>query len=157
MKKAFIASTAAALTLGLVGVLQAQNWQAVPTYGTQNLTNNFQPDPVAIALQAGGADRVTQSGCAGYIQASAPDVDLNYTAGGGLPLNIYVKAAADTTLLVYTPSQTWVCDDDGGSDKNPLVSFASPESGNYNIWVGNYDGTDTPNATLYISEIAPQW
>ena len=132
------------------------NWEAPPTYGTQNLTNNFQPDPVVVPVLAGGADEVTRRGCSGFIHGAAPDVDLNYVAGNGLPLNIYVTSSADTTLLVFTPELEWICNDDTHGT-NPVITLASPPSGNYNIWVGNYDGTETPKANLHISEISPQW
>ena len=131
---------------------QAQDWAATPTYRTLNLSAGFNPDPTEVAISAGGADQVTQPGCKGYIHAAAPDVDLNYT-NGSLPLVFYVESDADTTLLINTPSGQWICDDDSGNGTNPAIKLDSPQSGNYNIWVGNYDGAATPPAKLKITEI----
>ncbi len=133
----------------------AQDWSATPTYTTLNLDAGFNPDPTSVSLRAGGSDQVTQSGCRGYIHNAAPDVDLNYDAGS-LPLVIYTESDADTTLLINTPSGNWICDDDSGRGTDAAIQMSSPESGNYNIWVGNYNGTDTPAATLHISELPGQ-
>jgi len=136
----------------------AQDMAATPTYGVQNLTSGFAPDPIVISLLAGGQDSVAVTGsgvCSGFINNAAADVELNYTAGS-YPLNIYVKSAADTTLVINQPDGTWICNDDSNG-LNPLVSWTAPMSGTYDIWVGNWGSTDTPPATLQISELAPQW
>lgn len=143
------------LAAGLATAQDQPNWAAAPTYGTQNLSAGFMPDPVEVSLLAGGPNQVSIPGCVGYINNAAPDVDLNYTAGG-FQLSIYVKSDADTTLVINQPDGTYVCNDDT-SGFNPAVILESPQSGNYNIWVGNYDGTATPAATVYISEMPPQW
>lgn len=160
MKIRFALACASCLVVCAVSSASAQDISAVPTYGTQNLATGFMPDPVAIDLLAGGPNAVSVAGsgsCAGYINNAAPDVDLNYTSGS-LPLNIYVKSAADTTLVVNLPDGSWVCNDDSmDGGLNPLVSLTSPQSGNYNIWVGNYNGTETPAAQLNISEMPAQW
>jgi hypothetical protein len=87
---------------------------------------------------------------------SAPDVRLNFTSGS-LPLSIYVNSSADTTLVVNKPDGSWICDDDSGSGTNPVITMSSAISGQYDIWVGNYDGTDTPAATLMVTELTPSW
>jgi hypothetical protein len=148
--------TVSILALSLLSTTAvAQNWRATPTYTTLNLNAGFNPDPTSVSIRAGGADRVTQSGCRGYIHNAAPDVDLNYTSGS-LPLVIYTESDADTTLLINTPSGNWLCDDDSGRGTDAAIHMTSPESGNYNIWVGNYNGTDTPAATLHVSELPSQ-
>lgn len=133
----------------------AQNIAGEPNFGTVTLETGFIPDPHEVTLVAGGSTQVTQSGCNGFVSDS-PDVDLHYTAGETFPLNIYVTSDSDTTLLVNLPDGTWVCNDDT-SGLNPALSFESPQSGLYNIWVGSYSDDEMPAATLKISEIAPQW
>lgn len=139
-------------------VAGAPDIAAPPIYGTLNLVNGFSPDPTTVALQAGGPDDASLLGpeCWGYINNAAPDVDLNYTAGGGLPLNIYVSSDSDTTLVINQPDGSWVCNDDY-DNVNPMVSLANPQSGLYNIWVGNWDGSGIVDATLNVSELPPQF
>ena len=151
-------SLATAIILLLASQGFAQNTEGTPLFGARDLTAGFMPDPVEVRVDAGGPDLVEVAGagvCAGFINNTAPDVDLNYTAGT-YPLNIYVEAEVDTTLVVNAPDGTWYCDDDThGLD--PLVSFTTPQSGNYNIWIGTFDPTSTPRAMLHISEMLPQW
>ena len=125
---------------------------AQPYYKTLNLSAGFAEDPTAVELQAGGNNPVFIEGCNGYINASNPDVDLNYEAGD-YPLAIYVNADYDTTLLVNQPDGSWICDDDAGSGSNPALLLEDPQAGLYDIWVGTYDGQETPEATLYFSEV----
>lgn len=131
------------------------NWRAEPTYTTVNLTAGFMPDPWRQSLQAGGGDAVSAklgANCTGHIHNAAPDVDLNYTAGSGT-LYIRVASSADTTLVVYDPAGNWYCSDDAvGLD--PVVTFSSPRTGNYNIWVGTHGGS-LQSAELQITELNP--
>ncbi|MDX1439752.1 MAG: hypothetical protein R3284_07620 [Rubricoccaceae bacterium] len=134
------------------------NWRAQPMFGTANLRVGFSPDPHVIGVRAGGADRNSISGrdCAGYINNSQPDVDLNYQAGRS-PLYIYVTSNTDTTLLVNDANGNWHCSDDV-SGSNPGITLRSPPSGNYNIWVGTYSQSDTgASARVHISEVPPRW
>ena len=57
----------------------------------------------------------------------------------------------DTTLVINAPDGEWYCDDDGAGYPNPELTFASPMSGQYDIWVGTYGGGNA-NATLQILE-----
>jgi hypothetical protein len=140
------------------GTGSAPNWQATPTYGTIDLDAGFTPDPYDKAISAGGDDEVDLSApsCSGYIHAEAPDLDLNYDAGS-LELFIYARAKTDVTLVVNQPDGTWICNDDEmGTD--PMIRLQSPRSGNYNIWIGTYEASESPlpPATLYISELDPR-
>ena len=144
--------------LGLSTTAVAQDISGTPTFGSVELSTGFTPDPHSVSMAAGGSTAVSSdlgANCAGYI-TDAPDLDLTYNAGDTFPLNIYVVSEADTTLVVNLPDGTWICNDDA-EGLNPAINLASPASGLYNIWVGNYDGTDTPPATLNISELDPQW
>ena len=145
----------AAVLFALAAPASAQNWEAEPTFGSVELEEGFLPDPHSIDLTAGGSTTPSVSGCDyGYI-AEAPDYDLYYTAEGGSTLYIYAVSGSDTTILVNTPDQSWVCDDDSYDDGDPLVIIPNADGGLYDIWVGTY-GEDAASATLYISEVDPR-
>jgi hypothetical protein len=133
------------------------DWSAQPTYGTVNLNAGFSPDPYMRTISAGGAQAVPDfgAGCRGFA-ATAPDLDLNYQAGG-YQLNIYAKSGSDVTLIVNGPDGSWYCSDDA-SGTNPHVNFSNPQSGNYNIWIGTYRSSGAlPSSEVYISEAPPRW
>ena len=132
----------------------AQNVAAVPTYGTVNLSAGFTPDPQVHSVRAGGNSYSQLAGCNAYIHAAAPDLDLNYSAGS-YALTIEARSGTDVTLLVNAPDGSWYCDDDGGDGTDSRITFGSPQSGNYNIWVGTYraqSGT-LPEAQIFITEL----
>lgn len=145
---------AAALLLAFALPLAAQNISARPTYGTLDLTAGFRPDPQVISISAGGSHRSELAGCDTYIHAAAPDVDINYDSGS-LPLTISATSSSDVVLLVNTPDGRWHCDDDSGPGTNPTLVFASPLSGNYNVWVGTYSSQsgNLPPAQLQVTEL----
>ena len=133
------------------------DWSLDPNYGTVNLAANFNPDPYMRSVSAGGSVAVPDygAGCRGFA-STAPDLDLNYTAGG-YQLNVYAKSDQDVTLIVNAPDGSWWCSDDAYGT-NPHVNFANPQSGNYNIWIGTYRSSGTmPESVLYISEAQPRW
>lgn len=150
---------AGALVAGLfTGLTAAQDYSQPPSYGSVALNAGFSPDPYTVSLQSGGAiDASSRLGgaCNGYI-ANAPDFRINYSAGSTFPLIISVDANADTTLVINGPDGNWVCDDDGGDGLNPSVRFNSPQSGQYDVWVGTYASSSLQSATLYISEVSSQ-
>lgn len=142
-----------ALFAFLPGSAVAQNVAATPTYGTVNLSAGFTPDPQIRAVTAGGNNFTQLGGCNAYIHAAAPDLDLNYRAGG-YALTINARSGTDVTLLVNAPDGSWHCDDDGGDGTDAAITFGSPLSGQYNIWVGTYraqSGT-LPQAQIYLTE-----
>jgi serine protease Do/protease YdgD len=148
---------AAAAMAGLVAVpVVAQNYNRPPSFGTLNLSANFAPDPVVVNVTAGGtvaAERLGGRECVGSI-ADAPDVRLNYRAGG-LPLYLSAVSRADVTLVVNLPNGQWACNDDfQGTD--PGLIFRSPQSGQYDIWIGHYDRGSRVPAQLRISEVPPR-
>jgi hypothetical protein len=136
----------------------AQDVQLTPTFGEMRLVAGEAPNLHLIDIVAGGRVEVAAivgtdiagNACRGAI-ANAPDYRLDYTAGD-LPLVFSVKSRQDTTLVVNAPDGSWHCSDDGRGWPNPLVFFAEPESGQYDIWIGAYDGGN-PEATLNILEI----
>ena len=133
----------------------AQDWQLDPTFGSVELEEGFLPDPYETTLTAGGSTTPAVSGCDYGKIAEAPDFDLYYETSGSSTLYIYAVSGSDTTILVNTPGQNWVCDDDSYADGDPLVIIPNAESGLFDIWVGTY-GEETAEATLFISEVDPR-
>ncbi|MFT6542055.1 MAG: hypothetical protein ACJAU5_001135 [Maricaulis maris] len=135
------------------GLAAAQDWSLQPTFGTVNLNSGFTPDPYTVAITAGGTIEASNlsSSCRGMI-ANAPDFRLNFSAGS-LPLYISAYSSADTTLVVNGPDGSWYCNDDtNGLD--PALAWGSPQSGQYDIWIGTYGtNSDLASSTLHISEL----
>lgn len=146
---------AAVAAVGLAGPGLAQDVGRAPSFGTVNLNANFNPDPFTVNVTAGGqvpAERLGGAQCVGTI-ADAPDVRLNYRAGN-LPLYISATSRADITLVINLPDGRWACNDDfQGTD--PGIVFRTPQSGQYDIWVGHYDRGSRVPAQLRISEVPP--
>lgn len=129
------------------------NWRATPIFGTFNLEAGFSPDPSTREIAAGGSNRYSQGNCSGYINNSAPDLDLNYSAGS-LPLTLSAASSSDVMLVVYTPDGRWLCDDDSAGELNASITIRNPKSGNYNIWIGTASATDDrPTAIFGVSEV----
>jgi hypothetical protein len=152
-----LAATAAVATLAAAGIATAQNYSLNPTYGTASLNAGFTPDPYVVNVQSGGSRDASglSSSCRGFI-ADAPDVRLNYRSGS-FPLIISANSSADTTLVINGPDGSWYCDDDGGNaGMNPSIRFGTPQSGQYDIWIGTYGSATLQPAQLHISELYTQ-
>lgn len=150
-------AAATILALGLLAApahAQRLNTGATGTFGQVRLNAGFTPDPHSVTLSAGGgfdASSVSAE-CGGYIN-TRPSFTLRYRADE-LPLYIAAVSESDTTLVVRAPDGSWNCNDDGGGNLNPLVSWESPRSGRYQIWVGRFGvQNETASAVLHISEI----
>lgn len=143
------------VVLGAIALgASAQNYGYAPTYGSVRLSGGFTPDPHTVSLQAGGGIDVSNSiggSCVGMI-SDAPDYRVSYSPSS-YPLIISVSSGSDTTLVVNAPDGRWYCDDDSGQGNNPSVRFNSPQSGQYDIWVGTYSSGSNPRAVLNISEV----
>ncbi|MCS6930907.1 MAG: hypothetical protein NZM27_01695 [Acetobacteraceae bacterium] len=134
------------------------NTQAPARYATVSLRAGFMPDPHEIRVEAGGeldagAARLGQ-GCVGWIDATRPDVTLNYTAGN-FPLIFLVESREDTTLVILGPDGRWLCNDDF-QGLNPGIVIQRPASGEYRIWVGTFSRGRPQPAVLRITEIMPR-
>jgi hypothetical protein len=156
MKKVLLYSALIIALLGLVACVSsvsAQNISMNPTYGTYNVNNGFSPDPTSYTVVAGGTNDAVSLGsnCRGNV-ADAPDVRVHYTAGS-FPLRFYVSGGGDTTLVVNTPNGQWSCNDDFGGSLSPAIDFSSPQSGQYDIWVGTYTSGEYPSVELMMTEL----
>ena len=129
------------------------NWRADPVFDTMNLEAGFTPDPSTRTIAAGGGDRYTQGECTGFINNSAPDIDLNWT-GGESTLTLSAASATDIMLVVYTPDGRWLCDDDSAGELNAKLTLRNARAGNYNIWIGTARATDERQEAIFgVSEI----
>ena len=144
-----------ALLMATTASVQAQDVNASPAYGSTSLGAGFQPDPRSVAVQAGGAisANTLDAYCSGFI-SHQPSHNLEYSAGD---YELFLSAAsdADTVLVVNAPDGSWHCNDDApGQGLNAGISFAEPQSGLYNIWVGSLDfGGGYEPAMLHMSEL----
>ena len=142
-----------ALAMAVAPAAMAQDYSQEPNYGSINVTTGFVPDPIVIALASGGdVDASTISpDCNGYI-SNAPDFRVNYEAGTTFPLIISALSDNDTTLVINGADGQWYCNDDSDG-LNPAVTFATPVSRQYDIWVDTYGEAAVYPAGLYISEV----
>lgn len=161
MRKMFLLAGAAAALLSAPSVAQP-NFSRNPSFGTLNLTAGFANDPRIVNVTAGGTLSASTlagrgQGCEGTVLnstvANAPDVRVNYQAGS-FPLTFWVSSDADTTLIINGPDGTWYCNDDG-SGLNPVINFANPGSGQYDIYIGVYGGGRRIPAQLRVTELGP--
>jgi hypothetical protein len=122
------------------------------TYGTILLDEGFNPDPHSENIEAGGQNRMDL--CMNTsIQATVatnPDYLLAYETSGNSTLTLFVQTPTDSVLLVVTPWDEWLIDDDSAGNSDGLISIPNATAGWYSIWVGAY-GTGQPG-TLFISE-----
>ncbi len=134
------------------GAAVAFDYDGTPTYGTISLEMGFPEDPTSVVLDAGGTTSISTvpgvSGRYGYGHAEAPDVVLDYQTHGGLPLRLYVEAQSPTSLLVRSPNGDWRATRSSATG----ITYTSPASGRYAIWVGAMESDTYPQATLHISE-----
>lgn len=155
-----IVQAAVAATLIAVPALTATQAAACPDFnnaphfGDINLKAGFLPDPYALEVTAGGTQRLENCGfdATGFV-TSRPDFRL-FWQGSTAQLTIYVESNADAVLLVNDPTgQTWYYNDDTFGT-NPVITIANPLDGQYDIWIGSYDGSRRNPALLVFTEAA---
>ena len=141
---------AVALTVA-ASAAAAQNPGASGTAGSISRSSGFTPDPITVSIYSGGGIDASQTlggSCVGMV-ADAPDYEFTYDAGS-LPLTFSVASDEDTSLVVNGPDGEWYCvDDSDGLD--PVLRWARPMSGTYDIWVGAVGRAGS--STLYITEL----
>lgn len=132
------------LGCGYAHAAELPNWQHAPLYGTQGLGE--------VALEAGGGSTDISTlgqGCAGFINAAQPDVNIDLPEAG--PLKLSVQSSGDTVLLVFTPEQNWLCADDvSDTALNPVLNIPKASAGVYNIWVGTAEAGHALKAMLNV-------
>jgi len=120
-------------------------------FGRIALSPSFMPDPHIVRGQSGGAvDAATLAeDCRGWISERPDHLFVAEAPFEGL--RVVVKSDADTTLVLRKPDGTYLCDDDSGGDRNPMLVADLPE-GAYQIWVGSFERQDNAPYELGLSE-----
>jgi hypothetical protein len=133
------------------------NPDATPAGGAMRLAAGFTPDPHEMSVAVGGpTSAAAYDGCNGFVDASAPNVALDYDADGSGPLYIYAQAEGDDdlTLVVIHDDEVYCNDDADGL--NPGLMIDEATAGRYAIWVGTFaSGARTEaagQARLFLSE-----
>ena len=124
----------------------------------------------AVALKAGGKAVIKdftatgelpavelQTGdtlCGGLVNV-IPDYAFDWS-GSSKALKLLVEANGDTTLLVRTPDDSFLCADDADSIRNlnPLLTISEPAAGRYLVWVGRVDSSKPVSGKLTLTEAA---
>ena len=125
---------------------------AIPMFGSTSLESGFSPDPYTVDVEAGGSvDTADFDPACGYTSYH-PAFVLDWEAGDTEPfLRIFFTPDedTDTTLLVHTPDDEWLCEEGNGTD--PVLDLRSVSSGEYAIWVGTQQNGHPVEGSLSIS------
>jgi len=154
------AFAAAALASALVAAAVAAQTRRLiagggrATFEIVTLNGGFEA-PHEVRLTSGGNLDVRAMrlgpGCVGFAM-ERPDVIVRYAAPAER-LVLHARAnAGDTTLIVHTPDDRWVCDDDGAGGNNPRIELADPPAGQYDVWVGSYRPDQHLSTALRLRE-----
>jgi hypothetical protein len=165
MKKALGILVALLVVFSATSAFAQARWWQDPTFGATQLNAGFMPDPWSQSLTAGGGsnpqnvaelgyfDAVDGSPCLGFVTRS-PDFRFVYSGGSFLRFYVQTHNGADATLLVNQPDTSWRCNDDSHGTLMPTIDFYNPMGGQYDVWVGTYDGSSRNPATFYITELS---
>ena len=146
---ALVPVVALAAIIVVPAISDAQN------FGSVSLATGFMPDPhVLSGVSGGGAASIRgnqiNGACRGYYAPQPSHVLMSPT--GFRQIRFVVNSGVDTTLLVMLPNGQIICDDDGGSGLNPLVTTASPP-GAIRVWVGIYSQNRSGQYNIGFSEL----
>lgn len=92
--------------------------------------------------------------CNGFL-SEAPDYVFDWS-GQADSLRFWFEGDGDATLLVLTPDQQALCNDDAlaGSNVNPLIEIADPGEGQYSVYVGRVQLDKPIEGELVITDSA---
>lgn len=122
-------------------------------FGTVSLAPGFEPDPATSEGTSGGTiDASSLSDeCTGQID-DTPD-HLFVAEGAFADLRVMVNSESDTTLVIQRPDGSYLCNDDGDENFNPVIDGAFGQ-GTYKIWVGSYAAGDMAAYRIGFTEVA---
>lgn len=135
------------------------DYQADPLYGLANLQRGFTPDPHIVAAGAGGTvDTSTLNLDCGFT-TSSPTFAFSLFGGaeeGFLRIFYATSDDTDTTLVVHTPSQEWICIDNSsfGNGMDPGLDIEYAVSGDYAVWVGTKQFDTYGTGRLFVTQSA---
>jgi len=122
------------------------NYGAVTIFGSQL------GQPYSMQVVSGGNIDVSRVGlpanCRGFV-TQQPDVIVTYQQPGR-QLAFFAEGQGDTTLVIRGPNGQWSCSDDEGGNRNPLLTMANAQPGQYEIWVGSYEASHQIQARFVV-------
>ncbi|MGB3544502.1 hypothetical protein [Rubrivirga sp.] len=143
-----------ALTAVPLATAQSMNVDAEPASGVMSADSDDEARRDMVLRNVDLVpDTIQDDGCYGYVDASAPDVGLEWDGGD---LQIRVEGDFDATLVVAQPDGTWACIDDSPGSVLPTLDLAGADAGRYAVWVGSF-GEDpmTSTATVVAGPMPP--
>jgi hypothetical protein len=128
--------------------------KAEPIWGLIDLQRGFSPDPRIEGLVADGEIDTSPALDCGFT-TPAPTIAFHLYGGASETfLRLYfipAEALVNTSLIVHTPDQRWLCVTNSPGGTAPMVDFEMAPSGNYSVWVGVPQAGDSLFGDLYLT------
>lgn len=121
-------------------------------YLTVDLGAGFALDPFFVSVNGGGPiDASTlDPACVGWI-SERPVVQLNWSGSTDFA-EAFIYSDHNPSLVIQSPDGAYHCSDDTNDLLlDPTVEVANPETGTYNIWIGNEDNVGLIPAVLVLT------
>jgi len=133
------------------------DYEADPLFGSASLQRGFSPDPHTVAVGAGGTVDTSRLNLDCGFTTSSPTFTFKLSGGaseGFLRIFYATSDGTDTTLVVHTPDQKWICMDNSsyGNGTDPVIDIDYAASGEYAIWVGTHQSDTYGTGSLSITE-----
>jgi hypothetical protein len=146
----------ATISIDTVAIL---DYEAEPRFGSVSLQRAFSPDPFTVTVEAGGTVHTAGLHLDCGFTTSSPTFTFKLSGGaseGFLRIFYAAKDGTDTTLVIHTPDQKWVCMDNSsyGNKIDPVIDIEYAASGEYAIWVGTHQSGSYGTGTLSITQSA---
>lgn len=140
-----------------VEALSALDFEADPLFGLVELQRAFAPDPFIRYVEAGGTIDTSDYGLDCGFTSSSPTFAFRLRGGASetfLRIFFVSSNGIDTTLVVHTPNQEWLCVDNSfyGNGMDPVIDIEFAASGNYAIWVGTHQNDTYDMDNLFITQ-----
>jgi hypothetical protein len=129
-----------------------------PGFGAVTITPRELSEPFFTDIVSGGSVDVAYLGdnCVGFA-ATNPDFRIQLS-NDMTDLSIVFFASddsADTTLIVNAADGEWHCNDDSRLDSlDPGITFDTAPAGQYDVWVGSYNSSDSVSGMLAVTEVS---
>jgi len=91
----------------------------------------------------------TSLGNSGYIPSS-PSLVLSFDNYQNRELEVSTNISCDAVLVIREPNSNFLYNDDGGSGTQSSIRIASPETGDYQIWVGTYSSNSNCSGSVSL-------
>lgn len=132
------------------------DYEAEPYLGSIDLERGFLPDPYWVYVEPGGPIDTSDLGLDCGFTSSVPTFKFNLSGGASetfLRIFFTVPYDLDTTLVVHTPNNEWLCVDNSpyGSGKDPVIDIEYAPSGDYAVWAGAHQTEAYGPGKLFIT------